>query len=245
MDKKLVTIIMAGGMGKRMQSEIPKVLHTINDKPMICYIIDKALEIKSDKILIVVGNYAKQIHDTICMYYNTSNMPIEYVFQKDPLGTGHCVQCCMTFLNENFHGDDNILILSGDVPLIGSETLNSVIERCDSLLITNNANPYGYGRILISNNYVQRIIEEKDCTDEEKCITDVNCGVYCVKLDTLNNTIYKITNNNMNGEYYLPDIINFSSFNYCRLPIDKIHEICNVNTQKDLEHIKNLIEIHN
>ena len=122
---------MAGGNGHRMKSNIPKVLNIVNDKPMICHIIDKALEINSDKILIVVGSYAHQIHSTVLLHH--SDAPIEYVFQKEPLGTGHCIQCCMTYLNETFTNNDKILILSGDVPLISVGTLYSVIECSDSL----------------------------------------------------------------------------------------------------------------
>lgn len=234
---KDITVIMAGGLGKRMNSTLPKVLHVINNKPMICHVISLALKV-SDHILIVVGKYKEIIQKTIDEYFPDNNF--EYILQDEPLGTGHCIQCCMQYLNANFEDNDNVFILSGDVPLLSLETLNALRNHCNSVLITNRSNPYGYGRVLLENNKIVGIVEEKDCTVEQKQITLVNCGIYYIRLDILSSTISKISNDNANREYYLPDIIKFYD-NFVPCITNKEYEIFNINTQQELEIAKQFI----
>ena len=244
MEKDFVTIIMAGGLGKRMQSTtqpIPKVLHEISGMSMICHVIDKALKLGTKQILIVVGIYGNEIRAGVKKHFRDA--PIEYVFQEQPMGTGHCIQCCMTYLNETYSDDINILILSGDVPLITVKTLNSLIEKKNTVLIATQTNPYGYGRVIInSSNEIEQIIEEKDCTNDQKLICDTNAGIYYITLKVLNSSIYKITNDNANNEYYLPDITKFAVLNSYHLPPERLYESHGVNTQSELQVARTIFE---
>ena len=245
----LTTIIMAGGLGKRMNSEIPKVLHLVKGKPMLCYVLEKALEVGSDHILIVVGKYKTQIQKTIAKYFSVYEFfKFTFIDQENPLGTGHAIQCCLPF----FHNHENkidpitsqILILSGDVPLIEKDTIQQLLQKPNTLLITKLENPFGCGRIIFRENYIDKIIEEKDCTEEEKKIEYVNAGIYHFNLDVLLTCLPKIENKNANQEYYLTDIVEIARENeiplgFYELPKDKQIEIINVNTSAELEMVNN------
>ena len=155
--EKINIIIMAGGLGKRMNSNIPKVLHIINNKPMIVNIIETVLQLNLNKIFIIVGKYKNIIQETISNYINSNN--IEYIFQEYPLGTGNAIQCCYNKLlfNHNY----KTLILSGDVPLIKLNTLKKMINlNKDCLILTSDIdNPHGYGRIIRKENKFVKIQE--------------------------------------------------------------------------------------
>jgi bifunctional N-acetylglucosamine-1-phosphate-uridyltransferase/glucosamine-1-phosphate-acetyltransferase GlmU-like protein len=245
----LLSIIMAGGLGKRMNSDLPKVLHEIKNKPMICYVIDRALDIDSHKILIVVGKYKEIIQNSISQFYSEKILEkIIYIDQPQAFGTGNAIQCCIPFLsNEKFPKNTKILILSGDVPLISFETLFNFINfipNSNCLMTYKLDNPYGYGRILLDNDndIVKCIIEEKDCSEVEKKIDIVNCGIYYLDMETCINILPLISNNNKSNEYYLTDMIQLSypnkGFTKYELPKEKYIEIANINTIQDLEFVK-------
>ena len=240
----MISIILAGGLGKRMNSLLPKVLHIVNGKPMICHVIERALELRSEKILIVVGKYKEIIKKTIEEYITTDK--ISYIIQEEPLGTGNAIMSCIHFLKSiNTLEDERFLILSGDVPLIKYDTLMYLTnfkknENC--LLSFFLENPKGYGRILSNEKgEIEKIVEEKDCTDIERNIHSVNCGIYSLNFKTLLLSL-KIKNENMAKEYYLTDLIELShkdghSFYEFVLSNEKHNEIANINTQEDLEKI--------
>ena len=246
----LVTIIMAGGMGKRMNSETPKVLHVINDKPMIYYVIQRSLDVKTKQIYIVVGKYQKLIQTEIEKYFTEEECKLmTYVLQPQVLvdgelkvqGTGDAIKCCIPyFLRNQVNLHANVLILSGDVPLIHTETIKKLLDIENSMMITKLDEPKGCGRVLFSDTtFVERIIEEKDCNDNEKKIKYINCGIYNLKFSILLHCIDLIKNNNKNKEYYLTDLIeiayNKKNFiKYYELPFESQYEIININTQEDL-----------
>ena len=162
-----VLIIMAGGLGKRMNSDTPKVLLEINSKPIIVKIISECLKLDVDKIIIVVGIYEEIIKKTIYKFIQDINR-LYFIRQEPPLGTGHAILCCLPYL-QNYHSNTNICILSGDCPLITSSTINKFFD--DSLMkigISYLENPSGYGRIIEVNNRFNKIVEEKDCSEYEK-----------------------------------------------------------------------------
>jgi bifunctional N-acetylglucosamine-1-phosphate-uridyltransferase/glucosamine-1-phosphate-acetyltransferase GlmU-like protein len=247
--RPLISIILAGGLGKRMNSDIPKVLHIVNEKPMICHVIDRALELNSKNILIVVGKYRKIIDETIAKYYDDGIRMtfFKFIDQPYPVGTGNAVLYCIGWLNMNVrHLDPRILILSGDVPLISKETLMEFInyKQFSNILMTYELyEPKGYGRIIQygDSGFIEKIIEEKDCTDIEKKIKTVNCGIYYTDYFTLFDTLSKINNRNATGEYYLTDIIELSfhkkGFTQYLLQKEKHIEIENINTREDLDRI--------
>ena len=240
----LTTIIMAGGLGKRMNSDIPKVLHLVKGKPMLCYVLEKALEVGSEHILIVVGKYKAQIQKKIAKYFSVYEyFKFTFIDQENPLGTGHAILCCLPFFHEKQIDPKNshVLILSGDVPLIEKDTIQQLLQKPNAILITKLENPFGCGRIVFRENYIDKIIEEKDCkTEEERNIKFVNAGIYHFTLDVLFNSVPKIENKNANQEYYLTDIVEIARktdipFSFYELPREKQMEIVNINTPTELE----------
>jgi bifunctional N-acetylglucosamine-1-phosphate-uridyltransferase/glucosamine-1-phosphate-acetyltransferase GlmU-like protein len=239
-------LIMAGGLGKRMESPIPKVLHQINSKPMICYVIETALKAGCERIGIIVGQYRPIIEKTI-LSWGFDESQILFIDQPEPLGTGNAVACALNFIPE-IETSTNVLILSGDVPLISVDTITELMKKNNSILVNKVSNPKGYGRVQIDSqtNLVKQIIEEKDCSPEQKEIKLVNCGIYYFELDVLKNVIPRISNINAANEYYLTDLVSIGSdlsyqISWYELPANKSIEIANVNTKEDLIKIYELI----
>lgn len=258
-------IIMAGGMGKRMGSDLPKVLHMVTHPikknlkyPMIVHVLFTAFKLNPKKIFIVVGKYKEIISNTINSFLELEdfglalNNIIEYVNQENAMGTGHAIKCCLDNSSLSNDLDSKTLILSGDVPLISLETLMGLglkeINSNNKLLVTKLLNPFGCGRILTNDfNNIIGIKEEKDCGEIEKQINMVNCGIYQIKTKNLYDLIPLINNNNKSGEYYLTDIIDLMvKNNICietfELETNKQWEIKNVNTKKDLEELNEFIQ---
>lgn len=244
----LVISIMAGGMGKRMESNIPKVLHKIGDYPLIVHIIKTCLKINPKKILIIVGKYKDIIENEISNYIdeNIVKQYIEYIIQKEALGTGDAIKSCIENYKNNIKCRN--LILSGDVPLISQETLLNFINKSDNcgVLINELDNPYGYGRIIINNSKFIKIIEEKDCDDEERKVNLVNSGIYCISCELLVKYLKMINNNNNQKEYYLTDILEIIKnnekieINTFLLDKNKNYEILGINTKKQLEELEEI-----
>jgi UDP-N-acetylglucosamine diphosphorylase/glucosamine-1-phosphate N-acetyltransferase len=237
----MIVLIMAGGLGKRMNSNIPKVLHKVDNLPMIIHVIKKAKSLNPTNIFIIVGKYKNIIEKTINNFGYING--VNFIYQEEPLGTGNAIFCALPHINNN----ENVIILSGDVPLISIETLNKLIEHENTILTTELENPFGCGRIIYNNNYVTKIIEEKDCSENEKLIKNVNCGIYNIQSHILKLLIPLITNNNNANEYYLTDIVllmanNNFKLEMCKLEKIKQHEIANINTEKDLKNINLLFK---
>lgn len=248
----MIVIIMAGGLGKRMESDLPKVLHqvmepsNINIKyPMLVHVLNTSIKLNPTKIFVIVGKYKNIIEETINKYIKTDNL-IEYVIQEPALGTAHAIKCSLPQISKFM--DEKAIILSGDVPLISIDTLRGLDGETNKLLITELENPYGCGRILFDNtNKIIGIREEKDCNDEERKINFVNCGIYQIAVKDLVDLIPLIGNENKSNEYYLTDIIYLMIQK--SIPIDTHQlekysqwEIKNVNTKKDLEYLNEYIE---
>jgi UDP-N-acetylglucosamine diphosphorylase/glucosamine-1-phosphate N-acetyltransferase len=235
-----VVIILAGGLGKRMNSHLPKVLHQIAGEPMIVHIIKQALLLSPQKILIVVGKYKSIIQETIQSFIQYDNT-IEFVFQEEALGTGHAIQCCVHSLSDYSHS--KVLVLSGDVPLLKSSTMSQLISEMEcpaNILVTKIENPTGYGRIVENTNQIE-IVEEKDCSPEQRKIQKINGGIYAFqKASILAKYIKMLKNDNSQKEYYLTDVIKFiqegenTPVKLFELPLEKQVEIFGVNTPEQL-----------
>ena len=237
-------IILAGGSGKRMNSSIPKVLHLINNEPIIIKLLKEVIKTKPTKILLVVGKFQDMIKQELEKYQINN---VIFVLQCNPLGTGDAVKCCIPYL-EN---DSNVVILSGDTPLISYNTINSFLTD-NSLLkigITNLDNPYGYGRIYEIDNKFNKIIEEKDCSEIEKQIKKINCGIYTINSNLIKKYIHLITNNNKQNEYYLTDIIqiikNSENIDIIYHVFRDSYEIMGINTIEQLKQVENSIKCWN
>jgi UDP-N-acetylglucosamine diphosphorylase/glucosamine-1-phosphate N-acetyltransferase len=235
---------MAGGLGKRMNSDLPKVLHCIKGKPMLVRVLEQSLLLNPDKILIIVGKYEEIIRNTLSEYMDISK--IEFVLQPEPLGTGHAIQCCLGQLEENDESSCT-LILSGDVPLLQHNTLMDFLQgNCEAKLMTTLLdNPTGYGRIIEDNNVFTKIVEEKDCLLKEKLVKKVNCGIYVFDTNLLCKYIVKIDNNNSQKEYYLTDIIKLIKLYKENINIDTFdiakeiqYQIMGVNTVEQLTELE-------
>lgn len=240
----LQIIILAGGLGKRMKSNIPKVLHKIRGEAMIIRLIKQIIQLNPKKIIIVVGNTGPQIKSEIEEVILDGR--IIYVYQETPLGTGHAIKCALPYIDLS----DNFLILNGDVPLLQFSTLfdiyDSFLKLESELMITgiHLADPTGNGRILLHKNIIDKIIEEKDCDSQEKEINLVNCGIYVAKGNILHQCIPLINNNNNQKEFYITDLVKIyknntlsSKLDLHVLPSHKEYEIYNVNTSKQLNFI--------
>lgn len=204
--KNTVVVILAAGKGTRMKSDKAKVLHEINGKPMINFVVDAAKKVVSDNIVVVVGHQKEVVQNTV-----SQNANIQFAVQEEQLGTGHAVMCAMPLIHETI---DSVVVLCGDVPLISSKTIEKFIANHNeenaitTVLAVESENPYGYGRMIVDENgNVVKIVEESDADENEKKIKIINSGIYCVQKDFLNESLQKITDNNSQGELYLTDII--------------------------------------
>ncbi|NOL52530.1 bifunctional UDP-N-acetylglucosamine diphosphorylase/glucosamine-1-phosphate N-acetyltransferase GlmU [Pelistega suis] len=203
---KLNIVILAAGMGKRMQSDLPKVLHRIAGKPMLSHVIDSARQLQPNKIIVVVGHGA----DTVKHYFAQEN-DLGFALQMPQHGTGHAVQQAVNQLVGGENPEDMTLVLYGDVPLVQSPTLTTLLKTAGTgvgVLTETLADATGYGRIVRdSKGLVTRIVEHKDATAEELAIKEVNTGILCAPTRLLKDWLTRIDNNNAQGEYYLTDII--------------------------------------
>ncbi len=201
----LSTVIMAAGKGTRMKSDLPKVLHKINNRPLVHYVIDLARALESEKIVLIVGHKRELVKEAC------AGLPVEFAVQDPQLGTGHAVQMTESFF-EQYQGD--ILVLSGDVPLLTKATLSELVQvhqqnqAFATLLTSELEDPTGYGRVLRNEKgLVYKIVEHKDATEAERAINEINVGIYIFKSADLFTALKKVTNDNAQGEYYLPDVI--------------------------------------
>ena len=237
---KLAVIILAAGKGTRMKSDLPKVLHTINNKTMIEHVISKTKKLNPEKIIAVIGYKAEQVKKYLKKY------PLSYALQKKQKGTGHAVMQCHDIL-KNFDGDT--LILSGDVPLIKENTLielhktHAQKKSSATLLSAKLKNPDGYGRIIRKNKKFISIVEQKDASETQKNIKEINGGIYIFNNKMLFENITKINNNNNQSEYYLPDVIPLMIKLKQKInvySIDDSSEIKGVNTLEQLQELQKL-----
>lgn len=226
--------ILAGGEGKRMKSSIPKVLHLFYGKPMIVRILEESLRLKPSSIFIIVGKFYKEIKKIIEKYI-TSNI-IRYIEQPIPLGTGHAILHCLPYYQEN----EFVLILNGDMPNFQSKILGDFIKKKENVLfIFSKKDPTGYGRTIIKDSKIIKIIEEKDTTEEEKKIRLVNTGIYFLESNLLKQYIPKIENKNKQNEYYLTSLFEISEIPIYPSYISEEDEkyILGVNTKEELENL--------
>ena len=204
-ETRLTTIILAAGKGTRMQSDLAKVLHPLHSRPMIQFVADTALAIKSDEIIVIVGHQADKVRHALNAY------PVQFVEQKEQLGTGHAVMQASASL-EGHAG--NLLILAGDTPLLSPITLEKLLSYHNdkaaavSILTAFMDDVKGLGRIIRSEvGDILRIVEEKDATNEERLIKEINTSTYCFSTPLLLGALKLITPHNKQGEFYLTDTV--------------------------------------
>jgi bifunctional UDP-N-acetylglucosamine pyrophosphorylase / glucosamine-1-phosphate N-acetyltransferase len=197
-------IVLAAGQGTRMKSDLYKVLHPVCGKPMVAHVIDNIKKLEAKRIVTIVGHGAEQVEQTL-------GAKSEYVLQEEQLGTAHAVGQAESALG-NLEG--TTIVVCGDTPLIRSETMEALIAHHNesgakaTILTAHADDPTGYGRIVRGEDgQVLRNVEHKDATDDELVVTEINTGTYCFDNKSLFETLKKVTNDNAQGEYYLPDVI--------------------------------------
>ena len=217
---RLDVVILAAGKGTRMNSNLPKVMHTIAGKPMIEHVVDCASSLGTEHIHLVVGHGADVIkrhflgddsHEGYVSYEGLKGSELSFVSQDNQLGTGHAVQQAMPNIPAR-SVEDRVLVLYGDVPLVSKDTLQELIDTSATaplgVLTLFTQNPEGLGRIIRDDSHQLRaIVEERDASEEQKGINEVNSGILVSSAIELKDWLSRLSNDNAQGEYYLTDII--------------------------------------
>ena len=230
---------MAAGLGKRMRTGLPKVLHEVDGRPLVHYVIDLARSVGSSRILLVVSHGREQVMAA------TRDLNVEWVIQKEPLGTANAVNSCRETL-DGYCGD--VLILSGDVPLLGRRTVLEALDvhrrshAAATVFTFYPPDPTGYGRIMRgSGGRLLRIAEQEGATAYELEIREVNGGVYFFAAEPLFRALEKVSFQTATGEYYLTDTISILAGWKERLsayPVEDPLELSGVNNLKQLAEVE-------
>jgi UDP-N-acetylglucosamine diphosphorylase/glucosamine-1-phosphate N-acetyltransferase len=239
-----VVSIMAAGKGTRMKSDIPKVLHSFCGQPMIIHIIKAVKQLNPREIIIIVSyDNANVIKNSILKHCGL--LGIRFVTQNILQGTSSAVKCCLPYYN----GFDKVLILNGDMPAITTNILRKFIntDLSANILTAKLDIPHGYGRVIFNGEKFIKIVEEKDCTEDERDINIVNVGVYYITAKVLKDYMCLITNNNAKSEYYLTDLFGIITANSdivigsYKLDSEENKYIHGVNTPQQLLELQNLL----
>lgn len=239
----VVGLVLAAGKGTRMKSDLPKVLHEVFFSPMIHHVLDTLEPVFLGRNIVVTGHQRQLVEQALRGY------SISFVHQPQQLGTGHAVLACE---NELRLHKGPVLILCGDTPLIRTETLREFlrihVESASQLTVmtTKVGEPANYGRIVSdANGNIVKIVEEKDATPEEKEISEINAGIYCVDAQFLLGALHRVGTDNMQGEVYLTDIVAIAT-------CDGVHvhkficrdseEVLGVNSRRELAHAHSVLQ---
>jgi UDP-N-acetylglucosamine pyrophosphorylase len=247
--KPLAVVIMAAGKGTRMNNpEMAKVMYDINDKPLVEYVVDVAVTLQAQRILVIVG-WQKQL---VIDYLSQRTPGVEFIEQNEQLGTGHAIMQTTAALSE-FAGD--VLVLSGDVPLLTEKTLHALLGyhstsgACATILTAEVPDPAGYGRIVRNDDgSVKKIVEHKDASKKEQQIREINSGIYLFDREKLFDSLRRITPNNVQKEYYLTDVFELFWKNQWRVSavkaLDPV-EVAGINNPEQLEEARRLMDARN
>jgi bifunctional UDP-N-acetylglucosamine pyrophosphorylase/glucosamine-1-phosphate N-acetyltransferase len=200
-------VILAAGMGKRMQSALPKVLHPLAGKPLLQHVIDAARTLAPSKLCVIYGHGGAAVPAMVGKLAADGQAPIDTALQQPQLGTGHAVMQAVPQLDE----DAPTLVLYGDVPLTSAASLRKLVEAAGNdklaIMTVEQANPFGLGRIIRDGGRIVRIVEEKDASEAERAIREINSGIMVIPTGHLKKWLAALSNNNAQGEYYLTDIV--------------------------------------
>ncbi|MBY0756044.1 bifunctional UDP-N-acetylglucosamine diphosphorylase/glucosamine-1-phosphate N-acetyltransferase GlmU [Clostridium sardiniense] len=198
-------LILAAGQGKRIKSDIPKVLHKVCGKEMVNHVIDNMRKAEIEDVNVIIGKGAELVKE------GTKDRIVSYSMQEEQLGTGHAVKCAADFLRGK---KGTVVVFAGDAPLTKKATIENLIKEHEenknaaTLLSAMVEDPTGYGRIIRDEDgYVLKIVEHKDCNEDELLVNEMNAAMYCFDIEELVSSLEKLSNNNNQGEYYLTDVI--------------------------------------
>jgi len=200
-------VILAAGMGKRMQSALPKVLHPLAGKPLLQHVISTARSLNPSKLCVIYGHGGAAVPSAVQIWSAEGGVALDTALQEPQLGTGHAVMQALPQIDENAP----TLVLYGDVPLTTAASLRRLVEAAGddklAILTVEQANPFGLGRIVRENGNIVRIVEEKDASEAERAIKEINSGIMVIPTRFLTGWLGALKNNNAQGEYYLTDIV--------------------------------------
>ena len=231
-----------------MKSSIPKVLHPLCGKPMISYVVDTARSLNPTKIVIVVGVKSGEMKETL---KRVGNVDLQFVTQYPPHGTGDAVMCAEQAL-KGYNG--SVIVLCGDVPLLERNTISRLVEfheskqRAATVLTAVLPDPFSYGRIVKEGDKVLKIVEQRDASDAEKEIDEINTGIYVFEKSFLFEALRKVKPSNAQQEYYLTDTVQV----LCKEGKDVYgfsapdwREVTGINTQKTLAEMEQALQARN
>lgn len=237
----LKAVILAAGKGTRMKSDLPKVVHTIDGKCLVDFVIDAAKQAGATAICLVVGYKNEVVKESI------AHKNVFFALQEEQLGTGHAVKCAKEFIGT----EGQTLILFGDTPLITGETLSRLLEyhknkqNAVTVLSAKIDDPTGYGRIIRNQNgSFVRSVEQKDANEIELASHEINSGMYIFDTKELSEALEKIQPNNAQGEYYLPDtltVIREKGLRVDAFTLEGPEDITGVNDQEQLKEAAEII----
>lgn len=232
-------VILAAGAGTRMKSSRPKVLQLLAGRPLLQHVIDYSRHVGTSDICVVYGHGGDEVRAEMAAE------SLRWALQEEQLGTGHAVQQAMPETPD----EHRVLILFGDVPLLRPETLASLLDRCGpdevGVLTVDMDNPFGYGRIIRENGAVVRNVEERDATEDEKQITEINTGVMCAPAERLKEWLGRLKSDNSQEEYYLTDVLGMAvadSTVVHGVKADSQVEIMGINDRKQLAEAERALQ---
>jgi UDP-N-acetylglucosamine pyrophosphorylase len=237
-------VVLAAGKGTRMKSDLPKVATLLNGQPLVVHVIGTLQELGIQRIIVVVG-FKKEIVMSLLKDYKG----VEFVEQTEQLGTGHALLCAESKLSE-FQGP--VLVCCGDVPLIKKTSFEKLMKLHQdeglsaTVLSAEFSQPFGYGRLVRNTSgQLECIVEEKDATQAQKAILEVNTGTYVFQSPSVFSSLKTINTDNAQKEYYLPDLIkiyNQSGFKTGAYKLENPLESTGINSQEDLAYVHTLLE---
>jgi bifunctional UDP-N-acetylglucosamine pyrophosphorylase/glucosamine-1-phosphate N-acetyltransferase len=240
--KDIAAVILAAGQGKRMNSDLPKVLHTIGGRPMVLHVIDAVRALGAERVIVVTGYCAEQV-EAAC-----AGAGVVFARQSEQLGTGHAVMQVQPHL-ASFAG--TVVVLNGDVPALRADTIRRFIEHhrtsraAATVLTAVLDDPSGYGRIVRdATGNLQRIVEHRDAAASELAIREINSGLFCFESAALFSALGRVTRRNAQNEYYLTDVIGLMKAEgqavaaYC---VEDAREVSGVNNLDELDAVRRLV----
>ena len=244
MTPKKAAIILAAGKGKRMKSDLPKVLHTIAGKPLILHLLETLTRLDFDKTVVVIGHKGEQVIEAV------KDFDVEFVWQKEQLGTGHAVLMAKELFEDY---DGNVMVAAGDVPFLSAESITMLFDThikngaAATCLSAEFDKPKGYGRIIRKQGteILLDIIEEKDADEETRKIKEINSGTFCFDSRSLFSVLDKVGNDNAQKEHYLTDtirLLNSAGLDCAVVKTPHPVEVKGINSVEELRELEKAIK---
>lgn len=243
---KPVAVVMAAGKGTRMRSGLPKVVHEVADRPMVCHVVEACLAAGCERVVAIVGYQQERVREALACFGDR----VRYAVQAEQLGTGHAVQCAASEL-DGLPPETPVLVLAGDGPLIRTETIEALLtlhreSHAAAILATSVIeDPTGYGRIVRDRDgRLVGIVEQKNATPEQLAIREVNPSYYCFRLGAMLSALEKVERNEASGEYYITDVPSILMESGERVEvIDAVppEDVLSINTPEQLAEVDRIL----